>query len=79
MEPDAPAITASQEDVLITRPVLDVLMRALPGGGATFVSAAMNGATLGDAAEAAESADGFDLAQVLTCLFEAGALRSITY
>lgn len=78
MGPDAPAITAAQEDVLVTRPKLDVAMAALPAGGAAFVAEMMGGAALGAAAEPAAQVEGFDLAAILTCLFETGALAGIT-
>ena len=76
---DAPKITATQEDALVTRPAYDVHTRALPSGGAAFARAMMDGQTLGAAADAAaqEHTD-FDLAAVLGCLFETGALARIT-
>lgn len=61
------------EDALIVRPNLDVEVRRLPTGGATFLRALASGATLGDAAAtAAADHPQFDLAANLTGLIGAG-------
>jgi hypothetical protein len=73
-----PRIDASTaEDALITRPELDVMVRQLPPGGATFASQLIAGCSLGEAAAAAldESSD-FDIAANIAGLIEAGAFTS---
>lgn len=66
------------EDVLIVRPVAEVVAREVPPGGAAFVSALMEGRTLGEAAaEALEEAPAFDLAANLAGLMEAGVLVGV--
>jgi len=61
------------EDALIVRPHLNVEVRRLPAGGATFLQALGLGATLGDAAAtAAADHPQFDLAANLAGLIGAG-------
>jgi len=74
-EPEAPRIWAP-EDVLITRPQADVLVRALPGGGHDFFAALRDGATLGQAAAALIEA-GADPGAHLVGLIEAGAISGL--
>ncbi|MEO1199672.1 MAG: DNA-binding domain-containing protein [Pseudomonadota bacterium] len=63
------------EDVLITRPDLDVTLRTVPPGGLAFVERIAQGATLEGAATAAgAAAESFDLAANLSGLIGAGAL-----
>ena len=55
-------ITALQEDVLITRPDMDVLMRVIPAGTSVFLTSLSQGDALGMAAELAMTANpDFDL------------------
>ncbi|MCT4656417.1 MAG: DNA-binding domain-containing protein [Cohaesibacter sp.] len=71
-------ITYQGENVLITRPDLDVSVISLPQGGETFIAALMDGKCLAEAAEyASEHSDSFDLAQNLGGLLEVGALRAL--
>lgn len=61
------------EDALVCRPGLDVLVRRLPSGGATFLTALGAGASLGEAATlAAEETAAFDLTENLAGLIESG-------
>jgi hypothetical protein len=61
------------QDALVVRPVLDVLVRLLPPGGAAFLDALGQGRPLGEAAGAAKSeADNFDLTHNLVGMIEAG-------
>lgn len=61
------------EDALITRPNLEVVVRHLPLGHATFIEALMSKGSLGEAAAAALTAsDDFDLAIALAGLLQAG-------
>ncbi|WP_020180557.1 DNA-binding domain-containing protein [Methylopila sp. M107] len=61
------------EDALVARPGMDVLVRALPPGGAAFLGALKSGAPLGAAAAiAADDVQDFDLTQNLIGLIEAG-------
>jgi hypothetical protein len=67
------------EDALITRPGLDVFVRALPPGGAAFLLALFAGATLGEAAEVAvDEHESFDLVVNLAGLISAGTMRAVT-
>ncbi len=66
------------EDVLLTRPQLDVSLRTIPPGGLAFVSALADKATIGAAASAALAAnDQFDLAANLSGLIQSGAIAAI--
>lgn len=70
--------SGSAEDALITRPLLDVTVQLLPPGGAVFLSALINGATLGTAVgRAFEETPAFDLSTNLTGMIEAGVFASI--
>ncbi len=75
---DKSPIEAIGEDVLISRPTDTVEMRTLPPGGAAFLIALQNGASLGSAAQTAmEAAADFDLGQNLTGMFGAGIITEI--
>ncbi|MCB1478129.1 MAG: putative DNA-binding domain-containing protein [Rhodobiaceae bacterium] len=66
------------EDVLVVRPALDTRLHAMPAGAATFVLALKGGASLQDAAGAAQNAsDAFDLSETLALLIAAGAIVDI--
>lgn len=70
------------EDVLVTRPGLDVEVRGLPVGGAVFLLALMGGASLGEAAQlagedAAARQQAFDLAANISGMLEAGAFQAL--
>ena len=66
------------EDALITRPAMEVFVRLLPHGGATFLIHLVSGETLGEAASAAiEANPSFDLAANIEVMIEAGAFSAI--
>ncbi|WP_428248970.1 putative DNA-binding domain-containing protein [Ferrovibrio sp.] len=64
------------ETALVTRPLLDVLVMALPPGGAAFITAVQAGAGFAAAADAALD-HGADLPSLLATLFDAGAITGI--
>ena len=74
-EPAAPSPTRA-EDVLVSRPESEVLVRKLPPGGYAFAACLSNGATFAEAAAAL--ADPEDFGAHLVGLVEAGAISSIT-
>ncbi len=77
---DPPEIVTLErgEDALILRPDLDVEAHLLPLGGRAFLSAIIEGRTLGEAiARALDSTAGFDLAAMLSLLFSARAIVGI--
>ena len=66
------------EDALVARPYLEVQVRALPQGGATFLLALAEGRPLSDAAQAALADDpDFDLTGNLAGLIGSGLVRDI--
>ncbi len=66
------------EDAVISRPHLEVEVRALPPGGAAFLAALAAGSPLGEAAEAAAADDPkFDLTGNLAGLIGSGLAREI--
>jgi hypothetical protein len=66
------------EDALITRPGLEVVVRHLPAGGATFLTCLVSGETLGQAAATAfEVSTSFDLPANIAGMIEAGAFTAI--
>ena len=69
---------SAPEDALVTRPVLDVVVRRLPPGGAVFLSCLIASEPLGTAAAAAfaEAAD-FDLSNNLGGMVAAGVFADI--
>jgi hypothetical protein len=73
---DEPArLPADGEDALVVRPKLDVEVRRLPEGGATFMLALKEGASLQEAAaRAIDDAPAFDLAANLAGLVASGAV-----
>lgn len=75
----APAGHRGGEDTLVTRPHLDVEVRALPAGGAAFLRALIAGTSLGEAATvAAETAgEAFDLAANIGGMLEAGVFSAL--
>lgn len=76
--PVTPVDFAVAEDALIVRPDAEVEVRVVPPGGMAFVKALAEGASLGAAAVAAQSADErFDLAGNIAGLAGAGALVEI--
>ncbi len=68
------------EDALVSRPYLEVQIRALPPGGAAFLLALAAGRPLGQAAEAATADDpNFDLTGNLAGLIGSGLVRDIVH
>ncbi len=68
------------EDAVVARPHLDVTVRKLPAGGAAFLAALVDGAALGDAAQAAASDHPeFDLAVNLAGLIGAGLATDLIH
>ncbi len=66
------------EDVLITRPDMDVVVRHLPAGGAVFLTSLISGRSLGEAAALALKASPlFDIATNIAGMIEAGAFTAI--
>ena len=66
------------EDILITRPVLDVQTRILPSGGYEFLSALAQSETLEVAAGSAmEKVDEFDLSSQISGMLECGVFCEI--
>jgi len=73
-----PIETVAPEDALITRPGLEVVVRHLPPGGATFLARLMSGETLGRAASAAfEASTLFDLPANIAGMIGAGVFTAI--
>ena len=68
------------EDALVARPQLEVYVRALPGGGAAFLSTLFDGAPLAKAVEAAMTErEDFDLVVNLAGLISSGAVAKIIF
>ena len=66
------------EDALITRPDLEVMLRRLPPGGATFIESLMSGRSLGEAAASAlEISCAFNIAANIAGMIDAGAFTKI--
>ncbi|AXS41868.1 DNA-binding domain-containing protein [Breoghania sp. L-A4] len=70
------------EDTLVTRPVWDVQVCALPPGGAAFLGALFGGARLGEAAAEGERAatqvsEAFDLAINIGGMLEVGVFQGL--
>ena len=77
-EPVGRIDASTPEDALVTRPDVDVVVRRLPPGGATFLAALMAGRSLGEAASAGLSdSAAFDIASNIAGLIEAGAFTSV--
>ena len=68
-------LPAGGEDALVLRPALQVMVRRLPPGGASFVKALMAGVKLSEAtATALDQEPAFDLVANLAGLMRSGAL-----
>jgi hypothetical protein len=76
---DCSDIDLSQgEDILITRPELDVQTRVLPQGGYGFLSSLIAGATLEQATvTATQNDENFDLSMQLSGILECGVFTTI--
>lgn len=76
--PVNPLRSSAAEDALVTRPALEVTVRLLPPGGATFLTSLITGETLGAAAVAAfGETPSFDLSANITGMIEAGVFTSL--
>ncbi|MFC4707007.1 DNA-binding domain-containing protein [Paraburkholderia caffeinitolerans] len=76
--PVTPLHSSDAEDALVTRPDADVIVSRLPPGGAAFLVALIEGATLGAAAQTAfEEAADFDLPANLAAMFSAGVFAAV--
>ena len=79
-EPVGRIDASTPEDALITRPDLDVVLRRLPPGGATFLGNLMLGRSLGEAAASAlEASTSFDIAANISGMIEAGAFTTLSF
>lgn len=77
--PSAPKPRAEPQDVLITRPAFDPAPHLLPAGAATWLAHLAQGASLGDAHEAASAQnEAFDLGTALTLALNTGAFSGIS-
>jgi hypothetical protein len=76
-EADAPKPDIRPEDVLVVRPEFDPIAVLLPPGGAVFVTALMDGQTVGEALDHGSSHEGFDLGAILSALIANGAIVSL--
>lgn len=78
--PLGPIDDAQAEDALVIRPHLDVIVRTLPPGGATFLHALMRGWRLEEAAtHAAYDDEHFDLTANIAGLIASGAIIAFTF
>ena len=76
--PIGPITCIAPEDCLITRPDMEVIVRHLPPGAATFLGSLMDGAAFGIAVDKALADEpAFDLAGALQGMIEAGAFTSV--
>jgi hypothetical protein len=70
--------SCTPEDALITRPDMEVAVRLLPRGGATFLQRLIGGETLGTAAAAAFAATpSFDLSANIVGMIDAGVFTTL--
>jgi len=76
---DAPKPRAEAQDVLITRPEYDPEPHLLPPGAPTWIAALMQGASFGEALDAAQTdIPDFDLGTSLALLVQGNAITSLT-
>jgi len=77
-ESGAPKPAAVAEDLVITRPEFDPVIKVLPPGGAVFLNALCDARSLTQAAEAAlGEAPSFELSRMLALLLEGRAITAI--
>lgn len=75
---DGPAPKPGGQDIVVMRPGFDPVARCLPLGGAAFLAALAEGATLGTAQEAAlAEVPDFDPAATLSLLIEGAAIVEV--
>ncbi|MEX0339700.1 MAG: putative DNA-binding domain-containing protein [Arenibacterium sp.] len=78
-ETDAPKPTPIAQDVLITRAEFDPVPQLLPVGGAVWIDAMQQGATIGAALELTQqTTPDFDLGQTLALLLQGNAITTLT-
>ncbi len=78
--PVGPITETEPEDALVTRPGLEVTVRHLPSGGATFLKHLVEGETFGAAASAAFIDNPqFDLSASIAGMIEAGAFTAANH
>jgi hypothetical protein len=78
--PVSPLRSSEPEDALVTRPALDVIVSRLPEGGAAFLSALLERASLGAAVGIAlEETASFDLAANLSGMLSAGVFAAVQH
>jgi hypothetical protein len=70
--------SSAAEDALVARPDMDVEVRLLPQGNATFLSSLFEGETLAEAAsKALEETSSFDLSAGIAGMIEAGVFTTL--
>lgn len=78
--PVSPLCSSEPEDALVMRPDHDVVVSRLPAGGATFLIALFEGASLGEAIAAAfQEAPSFDLQANLAGMISAGVFSAVQH
>jgi hypothetical protein len=78
--PVTPLRSSAAEDALVTRPEMEVTVRLLPPGGASFLMSLLGGDALGVAAAAAfAEAPSFDLPANITGMIEAGVFAALHF
>jgi Putative DNA-binding domain len=76
--PVTPLRSSAAEDALITRPDMEVDVRLLPPGNATFLASLIGGATLAEAtSKAFDEASSFDLSAGIAGMVEAGVFTTL--
>jgi hypothetical protein len=76
--PITPLRSNAAEDALITRPDMEVMVRLVPPGGASFLKTLIDGESLGPAAAAAfAETSSFDLPANIAGMIEAGVFTKI--
>jgi Putative DNA-binding domain len=70
--------SSAAEDALVTRPDMEVEVRLLPPGNATFLASLIEGETLAEAAsKALDEASSFDLSASIAGMIEAGVFTTL--
>jgi hypothetical protein len=70
--------SSAAEDALVTRPDMEVDVRLLPPGNATFLASLIDGATLTDAtSRALDETSSFDLSASIAGMIEAGVFTTL--
>jgi len=78
--PVSPLCSSEPEDALVTRPGQEVVVSRLPAGGATFLLNLLEGASLGEAVEAAfQETPSFDLQANLAGMISAGVFTAVQH